>query len=63
MQLIYPAHVIAASSFYFARKHTQTVVPKSPDGKEWYEQYHVKLEDLRGPHPKALFKLTLRKTQ
>jgi hypothetical protein len=48
MQVMYPAHVIAASSFYFARKHTQTMVPKSPEGKEWYEEYHVRLEDLRG---------------
>ena len=62
MQLIYPAHVIAASSFYFARKHTQTIVPKGPDGKEWYEQYHVKLEDLKGSHSnKALFKADIGK--
>jgi protein BUR2 len=48
MQVMYPAHVIAASSFYFARKHTQTIIPQSPEGKEWYEEYHVRLEDLRG---------------
>jgi protein BUR2 len=48
MQVMYPAHVIAASSFYFAKKHTQTIIPKSPEEKEWYEEYSVRLEDLRG---------------
>lgn len=48
MQVIYPAHVIAAAAFYFARKFTHTQIPKNLDGKEWWEQYGVRIEDLRG---------------
>jgi hypothetical protein len=51
MQVIYPAHVIAAAAFYFARKFTHTHIEKGPDGREWWEQYGVRIEDLRGtPH-------------
>jgi len=45
---MYPAHVIAASAFYFGMKFTGTKVPPGPDGKEWWEQYGVKIENLRG---------------
>jgi hypothetical protein len=48
MQVMYPPHVIAAAAFYFARKFTHTEVPRSADGKEWWEQYGVKIENLRG---------------
>ena len=48
MQVMYPAHVIAAAAFYFARKFTQTEVSKCADGKEWWEDYGVKIENLRG---------------
>ena len=52
MQIIYPAHVIAAAAFYFARKFTHTQIPKGSDGKAWWEQYGVRIEDLRGIPPK-----------
>jgi len=48
MQIMYPAHVIAAAAFYFARKFTHTEVPRGSDGKEWWEQYGVNIELLRG---------------
>ena len=48
MQLLYPPEVIAAAAFYFAKKFTKATVPPSPDGKEWWETYGVKLDDLRG---------------
>lgn len=48
VQIMYPPNVIAAAAFYFARKFTHTEVPRSPDGKEWWEQYGVKIEALRG---------------
>ena len=55
MQVIYPAHVIAAAAFYFARKFTHTHIEKGPDGREWWEQYGVRIEDLRGtPTPHSL---------
>lgn len=47
MQIMYTPHEIAAAAFYFARKFTQTEIPKGPDGKEWWEQYGVKIEHLR----------------
>ena len=53
MQIIYPAHVIAAAAFYFARKFTHTQIRKNPDGKEWWEQYGVRIEDLRGIRSKT----------
>jgi protein BUR2 len=48
IQIMYPPHVIAAAAFYFARKFTRTTLAKGPEGKEWWEEYGVKLEDLRG---------------
>jgi protein BUR2 len=48
MQIMYPPHVIAAAAFYFARKFTHTELPHDVDGKEWWEQYGVKIENLRG---------------
>lgn len=48
MQILYPPEVIAAAAFYFAKKFTKTTVPASSDGKEWWETYGVKLDDLRG---------------
>jgi len=48
IQIMYPPHVIAAAAFYFARKFSRTNLSKGPDGKEWWEEYGVKLEDLRG---------------
>jgi hypothetical protein len=48
MQIMYPPHVVAAAAFYFGRKFTQTKVPRNADGKEWWEQYGVKIENLRG---------------
>ena len=48
MQIMYPPNAIAAAAFYFAKKFTQTEIPRSPDGKEWWEQYGVKIEQLRG---------------
>jgi hypothetical protein len=55
MQVMYPAHVIAAAAFYFARKFTQAEVPKGANGKEWWEDYGVKIENLRGRHFIVLF--------
>jgi hypothetical protein len=48
MQIMYPPHVIAAAAFYFARKFTKTEVTRGMDGKEWWEIYGVKIENLRG---------------
>ena len=48
MQIMYPPHVIAAAAFYFARKFTHTDVPRGSDGKEWWEHYGVRIEQLRG---------------
>ena len=48
MQVMYTPHVIAAAAFYFARKFTHAEIPKRPDGREWWEEYGVKIEQLRG---------------
>jgi protein BUR2 len=48
VQIMYPPNVIAAAAFYFARKFTHSDVPRNPEGKEWWEQYGVKIEPLRG---------------
>lgn len=45
---MYPAPVIAAAAFYFARKFTNSDVPRDAEGKEWWEQYGAKIEHLRG---------------
>ena len=47
IQIQYPAHVIAAAAFYFARKFTATVLLPRLGDKEWWEEYGVKLEDLK----------------
>jgi hypothetical protein len=44
---MYTPHVIAAAAFYFARKFTLTEVAKRSDGREWWEEYGVKIEQLR----------------
>lgn len=54
IQIRYPAHVIAAAAFYFARKFTQTTIPKGAGGKEWWEEYGVNLEDLRGTQSRTV---------
>ena len=48
MQVMYPSHVIAAAAFYFASKFTKSEVPRTSDGKEWWQEYGVNLESLRG---------------
>ena len=47
MQVMYTPHVIAAAAFYFARKFTHTEVHTGDEGKEWWEQYGVKIDQLR----------------
>jgi hypothetical protein len=48
MQIMYPPRVIAAAAFYFAKKFIGTEIPKEEGAKEWWEEYGVDLEDLRG---------------
>ena len=51
MQIMYPPRVIAAAAFYFARKFSGTEIAKEEGSVEWWEEYGVRLEDLRGISP------------
>ncbi|KAJ5750073.1 hypothetical protein N7533_007101 [Penicillium manginii] len=44
--LQFPARVIAAAALYAAARHTQVAFPDDSQGRPWWEQIDVRIEDL-----------------